>query len=406
MSEDEYLAWLGTTWGAERLATIAEPRGKRRGERLYTDVSVAALAEAYARLPGAPAVRESLAEVLTNVLRPRIPGGRPRVGIYFRDWPIPCTDKPAFAPEERGDARVPPDIMARSIDRAFARGGGRYRTLHGGFDAAHAVARHLGWEVECGVEGFVRGAVVGDLVKIQALFRGANGTPFEAALSKSSCHSWGMYEFAGTAFAEELDLLGLSLVFGYGSPVLWGRALTELQKRKWRVVVASSPDAAQEASSAPDRRRFILLPHPRARGSALKRAVEAFTGEVRRSGGASDPHLAVPQAARANAHEPVAPDVFYAAIEAWLERGLGGWEVPPHDRKQFRSFRPVGRLSGAIYGRTHDRRKLVFHCRNRERWIGNVSGYRVEPGEGRRVEVFIPDDRNLSSLDELLKDWE
>lgn len=109
-------------------------------------------------------------------------------------------------------------------------------------------------------------------------------------------------------------------------------------------------------------------------------------------------------------HVPIrvgAPEeAFYARIEEWLECHFGGWEIEPHNARTMRSFRPQGRLSGAIYNRSPRGRKLVFHCQNREKWLGRIGDFRVVPGDGRRVEVYIKDDTDLSALDALIQDWE
>jgi len=194
MKTEAYELWLTKTWAPERLQTIVERRGRHRGERLYTEAAVTALSDAYSRLNNwTPAVGTSLTVLLSTVLRPYLPEDQPRVGIFFRDWPVPCKDKPAFAPEERGAAPVPADIMAGSIERVFASDRPAYATLRRGFNAGFSVARHLGFDEGPDLESFVRKCVVGDLVKIQALFAREDGSPFKDSLSKSSCHSRGMY---------------------------------------------------------------------------------------------------------------------------------------------------------------------------------------------------------------------
>jgi hypothetical protein len=410
MTADNYHAWLAGAWSRERLATVVETRGRRRGELLYTDMHVGALSDAYSRLGRwTPAVGESLEAVLTTVLRPYHPERPPRVGIFFRDWPIPCEDSEGFAPEERGAAPVPPDIMAGSIDRAYGDRGPSYVTLRRGFNAGYAVARHLGFDDGDDVERFVRTCVVGDLVKIQALFRDINGSPFVDALSKRSCHSWGMYAFAGEAFAEEVDLLDLSLVIGFGSRQTWARALEALRRKGWNVEVptpGSGPVPTIDSSPGIGDRRFILLPHPQAWGWALERAVAVVTGKMVRLPEPPRPSDVDPDEPRVRQKEGAPMDLFYARIEEWLQNHFGDWDIEPRDLPTMRSFRPEGRLSGAIYGRTPRGRKLVFHCHNRDNWLGKIGGFRVAPDKGRRVAVYIEDDRDLSALDALIQDWE
>jgi hypothetical protein len=378
---------------------------------------MSSLAAAYEDLTGwTPQVGQSLSDLLATVLHPFLPSPQftpSRFGIFFRDWPVPCMDKLGFAPEERGAAKVPADIMSGSVDRVFENGGTRYATLRRGFVAAHAVARHLRDEADPDLERFVRSCVVGDLVKLQAPFCGMGGERFEGALSKRSCHSWGMYGFAGPLFSEELDILDLRFVVGFGARSPWAAALQSLKLAGWQVHIPTDGSGNRLDVRLPAKplsgRHFVLLPHPQAYGHALNRAVRVVIGsecilppppipdEVEEDG---------PDRPDPRPHRAPPPEAFYARIEDWLEAHFGAWEIEPHHANSMRSFKPQGKRCGAIYGRTPRGRKLVFICSEQEKWANTPTGFRISRGDQRRIVVHIPDDADLSALNAVLDDWE
>lgn len=111
----EYSSWLAKAWGLDALAGISEHRGRSRGQHVYTRAQLGLLREAYVSLDRAPTIAGAFDALLSTVLEPYLPEKRTGVALFFRDWPIPCLDDDCFAPEERGAALVPPDIMTGRI---------------------------------------------------------------------------------------------------------------------------------------------------------------------------------------------------------------------------------------------------------------------------------------------------
>jgi hypothetical protein len=280
-----YEKWLRAAWSKARLAAIVEPRGRQRGRSLYSRVELDELVQKYSKLSGSTAAsRESLRTALDTILTPYIPKSPNGVGVYLREWPLPCgVSQPAIAPEERGDAVVPSNIMSGAVERVIAKPT-LYRTMHDALSAASRVSRHFGMHTHSSLESFARGAVVGDLVKVQALYADIGGKRFTADLGKRSCHTLGMYQFAGRLLPDELELLGVEFVVAFASQVFWGPAREALAECGWityRPVDGTGKPLPSREAFLPPRKSgkrgptFILLPHPQARGNALEKGVEA-----------------------------------------------------------------------------------------------------------------------------------
>jgi hypothetical protein len=405
-----YLTWLADNWSKARLARIVEPRGSHKGESLYTDAAIEALAERYSKLENyTDSVGSSLKNSLSTVLQPYLPPQQTKIGIYFRDWPVPCFDrKAALAPVECGGAVVPANIMCGAIERVLSNER-RYVTLSRGLRAAHEVVKSLDRECPDDFEVYVLGCVVGDLVKLQALFKGVDGSDFQKSLSKRSCHSWGMYEFAGNVFAEELNMLQLKTVIGFGSESVWKPAL-ESMKNVWRIHIVKDNKVMGVPNSD---LKFYLLPHPQAFGGALQRCIRLVTGVEIDLEPLSTDNPEADLDLESNSIQSDNP--LYTVVEDWIEEQFGGWDVEPHHANGvgLRTFKPEGKKRGAIYGSTPRGRYLVFRCLNRDKWLlpDAVPGFRIKRGNDNRygtddrLWVHIPKDADLSMLNSLLLDW-
>jgi hypothetical protein len=400
-----YQKWLTDTWSIKNLESIVETRGKNNGKKLYTVEAVSKLADRYGALDNyTDSVGLSLRSSLSTVLQPYLPPQPTKIGIYFRDWPVPCCDrKTGLAPEECGGAVVPTHIMSDSIGHLFQRES-LYVTLSRGLRAAHEIAKKQSQVGD--FPTFVRNSVVGDLVKIQALFKNVDGALFDGALSKRSCHTWGMYEFAGRLFAQEIEQLQLTIVIGFGSEYVWQSAL-ESMKKDWCIHIAKKNVVVGAQGS---NKTFYLLPHPMAFGDALQKAIRSIAGMEVDLIPLSTDNLVDDLDLDANSKCP--NESYFTFIEDWLEQFFGGWDDEPHhaNGNGMRTFKPEGRKRGAIYGKptkSAKGRTLVFRCNNREKWLAPnaLPGIRIKAGKDDRVHVYIPDGTDLSALAPLIMDW-
>lgn len=173
-------------------------------------------------------------------------GTGPRVGVYFREYPLP-SEVPwnNMLAHDVGRAPLPADAMAQCLERALAEGS-PYRTVRRGLKFAQKV-------VEQHFPGFSRDLsdlrskiLVGDWVRPFALFRDAQARPFVEALSRRSCHAKAMYALGRRKLAEEAADGHLDLV------VVLGRSFTE--------------GLAEEFALRAPRTVLRVLPHPQAWG--------------------------------------------------------------------------------------------------------------------------------------------
>ncbi len=406
MTNAEYLTWLRSEWRLEALAGIADGRGLRES-RPYTPAAMADRASRYRNLRRwTESVGLSLDAMLTTIIEPYVPERRSGVGIFFLDWPCPCESPDlTLADEERGAAIVPADITTRSIPRVLADENPAYRTLRSGFRQAKVVEAHVRGTPGEALDGFVRGCVVGDLVKLQAMLDGETGGPFEAELRKRSCHFPNMYRFAGPLLAAELEHLNLTLVVGFGSAARWSAALTSLRARNWQVHVPADGRGRVIHGAIPSGSvtgsLFVLLPHPQAQGGALQRAMQVLTGTT-----PAAPRSSAAAPMRAAADRPPGPQVGGAApvpvvgaeplthllaqLRA-IDPGLGAGLADARGRRTV--YRP-GRRAGGLQSHTRiEEFRLWFPVADLQHWREGLLQVNVDcPNrkDGRTLVIPIP----------------
>jgi hypothetical protein len=262
-TEDEYLRWLRKKWvGNEwkHLDGYARDKVQARAQR-YADFG-----------KESKGLKQSFNSYHTQVLEPWVgskffSGARPRIGLYLREYPLPCLDRTrGLLPGHAGRTKLPTSVMDESV-REVLRGNTAYRTIEWALKGCRdIVERTFGERFAGDLSNFTDHVVFADWVRPFAMFKNFRGGEFDGKLSKSSCHTAEMYGFAGKLFVQEVGRNGLNLdmivVMGLGMSEYAVEYLPEYDvwphhDRAFRTL--SGPPGQNWKDS---RRRLLVLPHP------------------------------------------------------------------------------------------------------------------------------------------------
>jgi hypothetical protein len=267
-TRDDYLRWLRDEWAGDKWEHLPG----------YSPAKVGTLAQEYAKFekPEKSCLKESFGTYHTEVLEPWVgskffSGARPRIGLYLREYPLPCLDRTSgLLPGHAGLERLPATVMDESV-RAVLDGNLAYRTIDRALVCCLAIVETtFGVSFAKNLHDFVEHVVFADWVRPFAMFKNHHGAAFDGKLSKRSWHRREMYEFAGPLFAtevgsERLDLdiiivMGLDM-FQHGFAHLGKYAVwPPLSGPKFHTL-RGPPDQGWKSS----RPRLLVLPHPAAR---------------------------------------------------------------------------------------------------------------------------------------------
>jgi hypothetical protein len=260
-SSDEYRRWLSRVWSAREWETLP---GYSRDEVRARRDRYLEMRKAGAGL--APSFDAYHDEVLQPWVGEEFFSSRPRVGIYLREFPLPCLDRtPGLLPGHEGRSALPAEVMRESVEAVMS-GNRAYRTVAGALEGSRKVLETcFGLELSS-LEEMMSRVVFADWVRPFAMFSDDGGGEFEQELSKRSCHTKEMYELAGKKFAEELEVLSLDLVVVMGLgyfDLAWGcledcLVWPEQERGAFRTLRGPPPDSFRSSPGT----KVMVLPHP------------------------------------------------------------------------------------------------------------------------------------------------
>jgi hypothetical protein len=291
----EFVQWLlDDAWQYDGWREL-EVRRQGAVHHPYREDSLVALANAYeaftgGQQPWSEHLDTAIRTYPTHVLLPHLPQAWPksglRVGVYFREYPLPtflgAQPPGGLLAADAGDAPFHQNVMVHSVAQVQA-GNAAYQTLRAGIDAARRVIGSVaGGNVDDNAS-FIDQIVVSDWVKLFSLFAHENATPFPSKhapnLSRQSVHASAMYRYAAPRFAEEVTAqLDLNFVVIFG-PTNVSPAVAALTAQGWTELRATNGNGKPIVEAPPriefvqGQRYFIVLPHPGAMGDALNKAL-------------------------------------------------------------------------------------------------------------------------------------